>query len=188
MDLLTWPEAQPDLADDSVRLRPFLPDDAAWVHEACQDPDIQRWTRVPVPYARHHAEEFIGHVAPSEWHACSGCHTAIEDLAYGSAVGACGLEVLDAVSGVVAAGYWVAPAHRGRGLATRALRLLSAWGFSHLGVARIELHVDSGNAASVEVGRRSGFEVEGVLRQKIWRLGEQRDMVMLARVHEGPGT
>ena len=188
MTLVTWPASPPDLADGQVRLRPFAADDVDWVHRSCQDPDIQRWTRVPVPYGRHHATSFIGEVAPARWRTGTGYHAAIEDLADGEPAGACGLEVLDAASAVVAAGYWLTPAHRGRGLATRALRLLSAWAFTDVGVVRIELHVDVGNSASLSVGRRSGFEVEGVLRQKVRRLGEQRDMVLLAKVRPGSST
>ena len=69
MDPLTWPEVQPELSDDRVRLRPFLPEDATWVYEACQGRDRQRWTRVPDPYGRHDAEDFVGDLVPSEWRA-----------------------------------------------------------------------------------------------------------------------
>ncbi|NBR92441.1 MAG: GNAT family N-acetyltransferase [Actinobacteria bacterium] len=32
------------------RLRPLRLDDAEWIHRACQDPEVQRWTLVPRPY------------------------------------------------------------------------------------------------------------------------------------------
>ena len=42
----------PPLADDVVVLRPFSLADVDRVTEACQDPDIQRFTTVPSPYRR----------------------------------------------------------------------------------------------------------------------------------------
>ncbi len=36
-----------DLADDLVALRPFVPQDATTVYEACRDPEIRRFTSFP---------------------------------------------------------------------------------------------------------------------------------------------
>src|SRR4051812_5033945 len=55
-----------------------------------------------------------------------------------------------------ALGYWVVPAARGRGLATAAAQLLCAWGFDELGLERIELLVEPGNAASIRVAEHLG--------------------------------
>ena len=43
-------------------------------------------------------------------------------------------------------GYVVGPAARGRGVATRTLQLLTDWGFSQLGLQRIELWIDTANS------------------------------------------
>ena len=50
---------QPTLTGSRVRLRPWRTEDVDAVCAACQDAEIQRWTQVPVPYARKHAEEFV---------------------------------------------------------------------------------------------------------------------------------
>jgi hypothetical protein len=52
----TTRDPQPTLAGRRVRLRPWRPDDAGAVFAACQDEEIQRWTEVPVPYLREHAD------------------------------------------------------------------------------------------------------------------------------------
>ena len=41
------------------RLRELQPGDAEWIFRACQDAEIQRWTMVPRPYTRGHAESFL---------------------------------------------------------------------------------------------------------------------------------
>lgn len=60
-------------------------------------------------------------------------------------------------------GYWVLPEARGRGVATRALRLVVDWAFG-LGLHRIALDHAIGNVASCRVAERAGFAHEGTLR------------------------
>ena len=61
-------------------------------------------------------------------------------------------------------GYWLAPEARGRGVATRALRLLVDWTLATTQVIRFELYTDPDNDASGRVALRAGFEREGVRR------------------------
>ncbi|MFK8911523.1 GNAT family N-acetyltransferase [Streptomyces sp. YS-3] len=55
------------LSTERLLLRPVGPQDAEDTYAACQDPDIQRWTTVPSPYLREHAEAFTGTFAPNGW-------------------------------------------------------------------------------------------------------------------------
>ena len=61
-------------------------------------------------------------------------------------------------------GYWLAAEARGRGVATRAVRLLSAWIFAGLPVDRIAIPVMSRQPRLPAVAERAGFTFEGVLR------------------------
>lgn len=45
-----------------LTIRALVDTDVDWICAACQDPDIQRWTSVPVPYTRAHAEDFVAAV------------------------------------------------------------------------------------------------------------------------------
>lgn len=56
-------------------------------------------------------------------------------------------------------GYAVGPAHRGKGLAARAVRVMSAYAFGELGVERVILELEAENAASVSVAARAGFRL-----------------------------
>jgi len=180
--MIHWPDTHPILTDDRIALRPFDAGDVDAVFAACQDAAIQRWTRVPVPYRMEDAEQFIGNFVGQQWRDGDGYHAAAVDRGSGNLLGACALMILDRSAEVAEAGYWVDPAHRGRGVASAALELLSSWAFGELGLARIELHVDPRNEASIAVGRRVGFEIEGTLRRRVRRLGEQRDLLMMARL------
>jgi RimJ/RimL family protein N-acetyltransferase len=54
-------------------------------------------------------------------------------------------------------GYWLAAGARGRGVATRAVRLLTEWAGRELGVPTLWLQVMEGNERSVAVAERSGY-------------------------------
>ncbi|MGW7100032.1 GNAT family N-acetyltransferase [Streptomyces sp. NPDC054838] len=54
-------------------------------------------------------------------------------------------------------GYAVGPAHRGQGLAARAVRVLAAYAFEQLGAGQVILELEAENAASVTVATRAGF-------------------------------
>ena len=54
-----WPSAQPVLSDGVVCLRGFRAEDTAEVYRACQDPAIQHFTQVPVPYLPEHAAGWV---------------------------------------------------------------------------------------------------------------------------------
>lgn len=56
-------------------------------------------------------------------------------------------------------GYAVGPAHRGRGLAPRAVRVMAAYAFEQLGVDRVILELEAENAASVAVAVKAGFRL-----------------------------
>jgi RimJ/RimL family protein N-acetyltransferase len=61
-------------------------------------------------------------------------------------------------------GYWLLPEVRGRGLATRAVRLISQWALINLEVARLGLLTEEANVRSQRVAELAGFHREGVLR------------------------
>jgi RimJ/RimL family protein N-acetyltransferase len=83
-------------------------------------------------------------------------------------------------------GYVVAPSARGRGVATRALRLLTDWGFSGLGLERIELWIDVDNPASERVAERAGYLREGTLRSYWFKEDLRGDFGIWSRLRTDP--
>jgi ribosomal-protein-alanine N-acetyltransferase len=67
-------------------------------------------------------------------------------------------------------------------LTHRALALITSWIFEVSGWERIELHIDPENEQSRKVAVRAGYELEGILKRKIHRRGEQRDVAMYAMI------
>jgi RimJ/RimL family protein N-acetyltransferase len=87
---------------------------------------------------------------------------------------------LDAQEGEI--GYLVVPAARGRGVATRAVQLLTRWGFDELGLERLELLIATANTASVRVAERSGYRLDGVLRNAYFKEGRRFDTGVWSRL------
>ena len=81
------------------------------------------------------------------------------DAATAELVGACGLlEVSDHRAEI---GYWVKREARGRGVATRAVRLVTEWGLVEVGLSLIELLADVRNLASQRVAEKAGYTRHG---------------------------
>jgi RimJ/RimL family protein N-acetyltransferase/nitrite reductase/ring-hydroxylating ferredoxin subunit len=158
-DKLTPPN--PPLSDGVVTLRPFRAEDAPAVAAACQDPEIQRWIpMIPVPYAEADARRFIL-MTLQAWHDGSGYEFAIADATTDRYIGSIGLH-LGPNPRRHAIGYLVAPEARGRGVAVRALRLVTRWGFEHVGIERLALWTLPGNVRSQVVAEKAGFRFEGI--------------------------
>ena len=171
--------AQPTLTGERVRLRPWRPDDVAAVVAACQDAEIQRWTQVPVPYRREDAEGFVGEIAAETW-AAGGALFAVEPRDGGPLLASIG--IFPPTDGFTEAGYWTVAAHRGQGHTAEALGVLADWAFGHLGIRRLELHVDPANVGSRRVAERAGFWAEGLLRQRLLHRGQPGDFLLYARL------
>src|SRR3954449_3840475 len=114
------PNAQ--LTTPRLLLRPIGPDDAAAVYAACQDPEIQRWTTVPSPYLREHAEQFTCDYAPK---ACAAGDAAVfgaTDISTGELLASVGLHFdRGRDAGIAEIGYWATAGARGRGVTTEAV-------------------------------------------------------------------
>ena len=96
----------------------------------------------------------------------------------GELLGSIGWRIVD--QGNFQIGYWVKTEARGRGAATRALRLLSRWALDELGLPRAQLLAEPANRASQRVAEKVGFRRECVLRSYLDVRGERRDGVMFA--------
>jgi RimJ/RimL family protein N-acetyltransferase len=155
---------QPEIKTENLLVRPWRPDDAEAVFRACQDAEIQRWTPIPRPYEMAHAVGFIANVAISAWDHQTGAHFGVFDAESGELLGSMGLVRMDLATKTAELGYWVAPAARGRGVATRAGRAVAAWGFEFLDIERLIWRAGVGNHASRLVGLRIGFKMEGTQR------------------------
>jgi RimJ/RimL family protein N-acetyltransferase len=149
----------PPLSDGVITLRPKGREDIDALVAICHDPEISRWTRVPSPYTREDAE---GWMAAGELD--RQADLGIDWLAVdeqGDVVASIAVQHIRPDEGVGEIGYWVAAPARGRGIATRAVRLATDWALGELGLQTLELMTHEENIASQGVARAAGFNETG---------------------------
>jgi ribosomal-protein-serine acetyltransferase len=73
-------------------------------------------------------------------------------------------------------GCWLEPAGTGRGLITRAMRILIDWAVDVRAIHRVEWIAASGNTPSLNVARRLGMVRDGVQRERYPHRGVRHDL------------
>ncbi|GAA2267186.1 GNAT family protein [Streptomyces atrovirens] len=82
----------------------------------------------------------------------------------------------DAGNGSCEVGCWLEPAATGRGLVTRAMRVLIDWAVEQRGIHRVEWVAAAGNVPSVNIARRLGMTRDGVRREAHLHHGVRHDL------------
>jgi [ribosomal protein S5]-alanine N-acetyltransferase len=174
---LAYPD--PPLSDGTIRLRRWERGDLDCIRDAAGDLRIVQITSVPAVFTFEAGHAYI----ERQWQRAqtrNGVSLAIADHRSDDAIGYAGLTTREQ-PGVVGIGYWVVPHARGRGLATRAVRLLADWALQH-GAARVEAWVEPRNVASQRVLTAAGFTREGVLRSFLVIANRRADAVVFSRI------
>ncbi|WP_405071246.1 GNAT family N-acetyltransferase [Kribbella sp. NBC_01510] len=150
---MRFPEDVPVLTDGVVTLRAHTTDDIECVYDMCQDPEMQRWTTIPVPYDRQNAVNFVTEIVPMGWRDGGSWAWAIEyDGRFSGTV-----DLHDGQGGVGEIGFSVAPWARGAGVMTRAVKLVVRHAFDVFGWDRVIWRAFTGNYASRRVAWKCGF-------------------------------
>lgn len=177
--LPAWPTTAP--ACGPVVLRAFTAADVPMAVELGTDPYVPLIGSLPAHPTQQQAREWIdrqrGRLAEGR-----GLSFAIADAGSGAALGAVGLGLRDLDAGRATAGYAVAPAHRGRGVARSALIALTAYAWTVPALHRVELYIEPWNTGSIRVAEAAGYAREGLLRSHQEIGGTRRDMLLHAAV------
>jgi RimJ/RimL family protein N-acetyltransferase len=175
------PDDEVTLSDGVVTLRAWRTADAPAVFAACQDPLIARFIPIPQPYTETDALGFVTfHADGTAEHERS---FAIVDASNDGLLGS--ISRHGPFGHRATFGYWLAPEARGRGIATRALRLITDWTIATTDLIRLDLYTDLENDRSGAVAQRVGFAREGI--RKAWDLdrdGRPIDVMSYVRVRD----
>ncbi len=158
------------LGGERLTLHAVTPDDAAFVAEHWNDPQIRRYTNQHDPQT---ASEFREMIEGSD----DGFVGFLPCLA-GDPVGYVWAFDVNDVAGHAEVGYWIVDEERGQGYATEAVDLLAEWAFEDRQLHRLQARVFAGNEASVRVLEKAGFEREGTLREAYRVEGEYVDATL----------
>jgi RimJ/RimL family protein N-acetyltransferase len=169
----------PPLRDDDLIVRPGKLTDASAIREVYSEPDIRRWMGWDGE-APDEAEALANlERAAASWRDGTWAVFRIVDAATDQVVGGVNLRLAGFETGEVS--YFLRASARGRGFATRAVRLIASWAFRELGLERIELRAHPENEASIRVAERAGFTREGIERaSRAWPDGTRFDSILFS--------
>ena len=149
------------------------------------DPEMLRFTRIPEPVPADFAETWFARYERGKADG-TRMNFAIVDGPARTLVGFAVAPVIDTEAATAELGYGVASWARGRGVATAALRELTTWAFTELGMVRLELLIDVDNPGSQRVAENCGYQFEGVLRSVYVKPGRRTDTQIWSRLSNDP--
>jgi RimJ/RimL family protein N-acetyltransferase len=181
-DLITWgrlatdppgptPRLLPDLpggelSDGTVTLRPIGVEDTEDVYRTHRLPEVVASQVPPEPFSHDRAARRCEQ-AEAHWLGGAQAGLSIRDAVTDAFAGEIGLYYSEPPTGQAMIGYDLDRAWRGRGYASRAVRLLAAWAFERTGIARLIAGTAPENTASQRVLEAAGFRREGYQRSRL---------------------
>lgn len=136
--------------------------------------------RVPFPYTNYNADSFFEAVKNSP-----GDHffaiTLNDEL-----IGGLGLHAQPMNhSRNLEIGYWIGEPFWGKGYCTEAVKLALEIAFTLPDVHRVFARIYAANKSSVKVLLKNGFQLEGILKENIYKNGKFYDEIVLGKLQTG---
>lgn len=101
----------------------------------------------------------------------------------GQLVGGIGIKINQLRKYIGEIGYFIDEAYWGKGVATRAVKLIEKEGFKKLGLSRIEILMRPENKSSERVAIKNGYKKEGQLKKYLKdKKGKMRDTWLYAKI------
>ena len=145
------------------------------------DEDVLRYTRIPDPVPPGWERDWLEFYEEGR---LAGTREAfaVVNSGGGSFLGLALAFDIDREGRQLELGYVVAPQARGRGVATRALELLTEWAFAEIDAQRIALWISAANEPSKRVAANAGYRYEGTLRSFHFKQGIRDDFEVWSRL------
>ncbi|MEU1371061.1 GNAT family N-acetyltransferase [Streptomyces sp. NPDC005803] len=143
-----------ELTGEGLVLRDWTEADLAAMPELFDHPDIAYWTPILSPFDEEAARTRLDRARSLR---AEGATILLAITVDGGAP--LGEVMLRRAPEGTEIGYVVGPAHRGQGLAARAVKVMAAYAFEELGVDQVILELEAENASSVAVATKAGFRL-----------------------------
>jgi RimJ/RimL family protein N-acetyltransferase/ADP-ribose pyrophosphatase YjhB (NUDIX family) len=172
---------QPTLTDGEITLRPFV-ESHIGAHVDGEDDEMRLWFGQPGPSTYDDMRQVV-----DRWGREREAGTRFTFVIEHDGVYVGGVEARPR-GDVTSLSWWLFAGQRGRGYATRAVRLLTTYAIEHLGARRVQAEVDPRNTASLRVATRAGLRREGVQRVEPGMVDrpDATGMVILGRLVSDP--
>lgn len=169
------------LTEGDITLRPLVMEDAQDMFEYCSLDEIADGMTWDAHESVEDTKWFIDYTL-NRLEGSNDVFFAIE--VDGKMVGSTSLLYVDNRHHVAELGYMLNPAFAGRGIVTRAVKLIMNHGFNTMEMNRIQARCFIENTGSENVMKRVGMELEGILRKRMFVKGQYHDMKLYSVLKE----
>lgn len=171
----------PVIETERLTLKPLAVNDSQSLMEIFSDPEVMRYWNAPPWFTLQDALDFINESVAS-MHRQESLVLGIYLKSAGELVGKCMLFSYDEESKRAEIGFGLGRVCWGKGYIVEAGEALIQYGFSALGLRRIEAEIDPNNHSSAKALEKLGFSKEGLLRER-WEInGIVSDSAMYGRL------
>jgi ribosomal-protein-serine acetyltransferase len=168
---------------ETIKIRPYQDSDAPELYTAVRESLVELTEWMPWAHAEYMLADATAWITTAQNGHADG---SIYDFAIvggdGRYLGGCGLNQISRFNAVANLGYWVRATAMGRGVAVKAVKLLSDWAFRNTDLNRLEILAAVKNVRSQRVAEKAGAERDGVLRKRLMLHGRTTDAVLYSIV------
>ncbi|MCC6371567.1 MAG: GNAT family N-acetyltransferase [Bacteroidia bacterium] len=153
------------LKGNTVNLRALEPSDADTLY--CWENDMSLWpvSFTQIPFSRFILEEFVNS-AYQDIYTNKQLRLMVEDPQTQKSIGIIDLFEFDPQHARCGLGIYISEAYRQKGCALECVELVKSYTFTVLHLKQLFVHVNTGNAASLALFEKAGFEKSGL--KKCW--------------------
>ncbi|MFF5292666.1 GNAT family N-acetyltransferase [Paractinoplanes globisporus] len=166
------------LTGERVRLRELREEDLADLVSWWQDPDVMV-TQTSGPFHPRPADAIAEQFRSWNRNAGTDAGLTVVNRAEGTVIGHVALFGAEAHNRTATFAIIIGPPFQGQGYGTEATRLMVGYGFTELGLHRIQLAATGFNERALHTYEKVGFVEEGRDRQAIFRGGKWHDQVRM---------
>ena len=160
------------------QLREWQQSDAKGLVEHANNPNVAKWltNQFPYPYRIEDAISYLGSIKDDN---PTRVFAIVVD---GIAVGSIGIfPQADIHEKTAEIGYWLSEKYWGRGIMSKAIQEIVAYGFKTFDIIRVFARPFSTNMGSQRVLEKAGFELEARLKKALYKNGEVMDELIYVR-------
>lgn len=162
---------------DRIYLKIFEKKDIDQLTKLAHDKTISKFTRVPYPYKKNHAIEYLK-IVKKGLKDKTEYFFGIFDKKTNKLMGNIGLKDINKCDKRGDIGYWIGKPYRKKGIVIEALNTLINYCFNKLKLNKITIHCMINNKPGLKTIKKIGAKKEGLLKQHGCCGGKFRDLYL----------
>ncbi|MFC5906726.1 GNAT family N-acetyltransferase [Streptacidiphilus monticola] len=158
---MSFPIEPVQLHGHGLHLREWRDEDLPAMSALFDDPEVARWTPLASPFDEAAAAAYLQRARQAREARLRLQFAVTRDggQPLGEVLAMRRVDQTGAATGVVEIGYAIGAAHRGQGLASAGVRLLTEYAYTELDARQVVLRIEPDNAASAAVARSTGYHL-----------------------------